>query len=482
MGKVPASIINGVNSIGGVIKRKRALSAVIASVVVVLAGIIIFRGAGSASGEYQVDTAKKGDITSTITASGKVEPVDTISLSFKNSEIIKAIHVRAGDRVTVGQLLAEQENDNLKAQLIQAEAGLKSAQAKFNLLVNGPRQEELAKVESDVKMAQVSYNMAKEKLERYKVLQGAGAISQSDFDSVNMEFVNAEGKLTQSEASLKLLQDGNRAEDIASAGASVESSSAQLQMAQKDFEGAVMTSPIEGIVSAVSGAVGQRATANNNNTTGGGFITIISEALQVRAQVNEADIGKTAVGQKVEFMVNSFPDKKFNGKVISISPQAYTESNVQIYDVVIQTDEKYSQLKAGMPADVNIIVDRHEKVVTIPKGAVNFAVTYMNKMKLTAGGVEGGASAGGGRNRNNDDGNALNPGEKRAFVLALDGSGNPVPRQVVLGLSDMRSYEVVKGLEEGDKVVLGSSSTPSSSSQGNVPFMGGPRGGSNVRH
>lgn len=481
MGKVPATVINGFNAISSVIKRRKVLSAGIAAVIVLLAGFIIFRGAGSASGEYQVDTAQKGDITSTITASGKVEPVDTISLSFKNSEIIKAIHVRAGDHVTVGQPLAEQENENLKAQLIQAGASLKSAQAKYDLLVSGPRQEELAKAGADVKMARVSYDIAKENLERYKELQGVGAISQSDFDKANMDFVNAEGKLTQSEESLKLLQAGNRTEDIASAGASVESSRAQLLMSQKDFEGAVMTSPIDGIVSAVSGAVGQRATANNNNTSGGGFITIISEALQVRAQVNEADIGRTALGQKVEFTVNSFPDKKFKGKVISISPQAYTESNVQIYDVIIQTDEKYSELKAGMPADVNIIVDRHEKVVAIPKGAVNYAVTYMNKMKLTAGGGDGSTPAGGGRDKNKNAGNELNPGEQSAFVLVLDGSGNPVPRRVALGLSDMRSYEVVKGLEEGEKVVLGSSGTPSASSQGNVPFMGAPRGGSNVR-
>jgi HlyD family secretion protein len=226
---------------------------------------------------------------------------------------------------------------------------------------------------------------------------------------------------------------------------------------------------------------------------------VISEALQVRAQINEADIGRAQLGQKVEFTVNSFPGKKFGGTLSSISPQAYTESNVQIYDVIIQTDQKYNDLKAGMPANVNIIVDRRQNVLSIPKGAVNYAISHMNKMRAGGSGAAtgaesgvrpgaeagagpeagaGGGNAAGNRNRNNDGATGeLKPGEQRAMVLVLKDGKNPVSRRVVLGLSDMRSYEVVSGLEEGETVVLGVSgaSTTQPSAQGNMPFMGGNR-------
>lgn len=486
------------NIFAGVLKRKKLFLGVIAIAGVALIGYFILGGAKKASGNYLTDTVKRSTITSTISASGMVEPVSTVSLSFKNSEIIKSIQVKVGDHVTTGQVLAEQESDNLEAQVNQSSANVKGAVSKLELLKNGPRQEDVEQAAANVKMAQASYDLAKSSLERYQKLYQEGAVARADLDKYNSDFVNAEGKLKQAEESLKSLQSGNRAEDIAAAAAQVESGRAQLQMANNDLSGARMVSPIDGIVSAVNGAVGQRATANNNNTSGGGFIVVISEALQIKAQVNEADIGRTEVGQRVEFTVNSFPNRTFTGKVSSISPQAYTVANVQIYDVIIQPDENYKELKAGMPANVNIIVDRHENTLTVPKGAITFAVSYLNKMKQTGslkpegsadkgtsdspGGRKAGGStnSGSGSDSNNNAVEASNTTksyqEQQAVILVLDKSGNPAPRRVVLGLSDLRSFEV-KGLNEGDTVVVGSLNQPAAAGvQGNQsnnsPFMG----------
>lgn len=493
------TIVNKFNSLAGVLKKKKLFWGIVAITGVALAGYLIFGGSKKASGDYLTDTVKKSTIASTISASGMVEPVSTISLSFKNSELIKSILVKVGDHVTTGQLLAEQDSDNLEAQVSQSSASLTGSVSKLDLLKKGPRQEDVEQARANVNMAQGSYDLAKSSLERYQKLFQEGAVARADLDKANLDYVNAEGKLKQAEESLKLLQSGNRAEDITAAAAQVESSRAQLQMVQNDLSGARMISPIDGIVSAVNGAVGQRATANNNNTTGGGFIVVISEALQIKAQINEADIGKTEVGQKVEFMVNSFPNKTFMGKLSSISPQAYTVSNVQIYDVIIQPDENYKELKAGMPANVTIIVDRHENTLTIPKGAVTFAVSYMNKMKQTGAlktegstdraasdrpGVRqagGSANPGSGSESNNpQETSGSTKGEsqeQQATVLVMNKAGDPAPRRVVLGLSDMRFYEVVKGLNEGETVVVGSLSQPAAAgAQGNqstnAPFMG----------
>ncbi|BAF59639.1 membrane-fusion protein [Pelotomaculum thermopropionicum SI] len=472
--------------------------------VILALGLAVFysiKGFGKTSAQYLTDTARKGDITNSISASGTIEPVETVSLGFKNSEIIKKIYVKVGDRVTAGQLLAEQESINLEAQLTQASASLKAATAKLELLKNGARPEEVAQARENLKIAQAAYDLAKAKLERYQKLYEEGAVSRADYDTANNEWINAEAKLKQADESLKLLLAGNRPEDIAAAEAQVESSTAQFQVAKSDLEGTKMFSPINGIVSAVNGAEGQRAAANNNNISGGGLIVIISEALQLKAQVNEADIGKLQVGQKAEFTVNSFPDRIFTGRVRSISPQAYTVSNVQIYDAVIQLDENQKGLLAGMPANVNIIVDRHENVLIVPKSAVTYAATYLARTgqspasQRQAGGEGDGRRAdapktggvpgsGSGRGTGSAVPADMNEPKQQAAVLVLNGSGNPVLRQVVLGLSDLRSYEVIEGLAEGEKVVIGeigqnaaNSVTRTPGQSGNL-FMLGPRSGS----
>jgi len=445
---------------------KRKIYFVIAAVAAVaLAGYFATGNLKKASGNYLTDTVKRGVVTSSVSASGTVEPVSIVSLNFENAETVRKIHVKVGDRVTAGQLLAEQDITNLEAQARQAEANLKGAETRLALLTAGTGQG------TGSGAGLTSYGLARAKLERYQKLYQEGAVSLADLESVQKELINAES-------------------EIASAITQVENYRAQLQMARDDLAGAKMFSPLNGIVSAVNGAEGQRATANNNNTSSGsGFIVVISEDLQVKAQVNEADIGRTAVGQKVEFTVNSFPEKTFTGRVSSISPQAYTLSNVQIYDVIIQPETNYTQLKAGMPANVSIIVERHENTLVVPKGAVTFAVGYLNRMKqsgsLNLDGFQGGSDSGprggnsgpgSGAAAENQEADRGGGREQQSFVVVLDASGQPAPRRVVLGLSDLRNYEIVKGLNEGETVITGSLDQPSAAGaqgrQGGAPSAG----------
>ncbi|OPY58466.1 MAG: Macrolide export protein MacA [Pelotomaculum sp. PtaU1.Bin035] len=490
--------------------KKRKLVFIAATIILLaLASFFVFGGAKKASGDFLTDTVKRNTITSTIAATGTVEPVSTISVSFKNSEIIKKIYVKVGDHVTAGQLLADQDSANLEAEVNQASASLKGAVSKLTLLQNGSREEDIEQAKTNVTIAQSNYDLAKANLERYQKLYQEGAISQADLDKTNTDYINSEGKLRQAQESLKSLQSGSRAEDIAAAAAQVESNKAQLQISQNDLTGVRMVSPIDGIVSAINGAEGQRSTANNNNTSGGGLIVIISEDLQVKAQVNEADIGRTEVGQAVEFTVNSFPSKTFTGKVSAISPQANTVSNVQLYDVIIQLDKDQGGLKAGMPANVNIIVNRRENVLTIPKGAVTYAANNLSKLKQTASSTPDGSensnnnrqtgrrnsNAGtSGENKNSPPENAetakVNNQEQQATIIVLDGSGKPVPRRIATGLSDLRNLEVIRGLNEGETVVIGALNQPAAATSGqnrqgnqtqsgNTPFMPRIGGGGN---
>lgn len=469
--------------LAGRLGKKKLVLGTVTGAGILLAAYFFLGGASNASGGYLTDTVKRGNITKTISASGTVEPVQTISMSFKDAEIVKKIYVKVGDKVEPGQLLAELETYNLEADVVQAQANYNSQTAKYQLEKSGATQEELEESEAKVSMAQVSYDQAKTNLDRYQALYQAGALSRSDLEQKEADFTSAEASLKQAQASLRSLQKGNRPEDIASAAAQVESASAQLQTTERSLADARLTCPINGIVSSISGAEGQRASANNNNTSGEGFMEVISEELQVEAQINEGDIGQAQVGQKVEFTVNSYPDKTFTGKVSSISPTATTESNVQIYDVVIQLDNNYPELKAGMPTDVTIIVEQSQEGLVIPKAAVTYAESYLQ----SAGKPSGSQMQSDSGEKNTSAGTATSSASvKSAKVLVLGQSGAPEPRQVELGLSDLTSCQVVSGLKEGETVITGSASqtetttsgstSSSSKSKSNMGMMGGAGG------
>lgn len=449
-----SSLVKQLNKIPGLFKKKKVLYGTIAAAALLLICGYFFWGSGKSDSKYITSTVKRGTVSVTIPATGTIKPVSTVSLSFENAEIIKKIHARIGDHVTTGQLLAEQVEDDLEAQVAQSSASLKSAAAKLADLAGGATEEDIIRAETSVKTAQNTYEQAKTNLERYQQLFDAGAVSRSDLDSANSSYISAESSLRLAEATLRTTLAGATAAEIAAAEATVESSSAQLRMAQKQLTGAKMTSPMNGIVSEINGGEGQRATANNNSTSSGsGFITVISEELQVEAQVNEADIGSLKIGQVAELTVNAFPNKTFAGRISSISPIATTVSNVQVYDTVIQLDAGQPGLKAGMPATITIIVEESENVLTVPKGAV----TYGARQASGAGKGPGGG----------------------AGVIVMDKSGGIATRQVVLGLSDSSNYEVKEGLSEGETVVIGTSSGTSGTSGAGTGSSGGAASGTN---
>jgi HlyD family secretion protein len=489
-------------SLTGHVTKKKLLLVIVAIAGISLALYFILGGTSKASGEYQTSTVKKGSIINSISASGTIEPVSTVSMSFKNAEVVKKIHVNVGDKVKKGQLLAELTTSNLETDVRQAKANLRSAQASLDALLEGATREEIDSAEADVSMAQVSYNSAKSNLERNSELYNAGALSKSELEDCEVEFTKAEAQLKQAKASLTTILNGAKTEEIAAAEAQVENARASLQESESDLEDAAMVSPVDGIVSEISGAEGQRASANNDSTSGEGFMEVISEEMQLESQVNESDIGDTKLGQEVEFTVNAYTEKIFRGRLDSIAPVAYAESNVQIYDVIIKLDEHYDELKAGMPADVTIIVEQSKDVLTIPKGAVTYAETSLKSMGNASGsrpqnGTGGQKSSSEESNLDKSaatdaarqtDSSAESAQGQRNMVLMLGKSGSPEPRQVELGLSDLTNYEVISGLNEGEIVITGSlsqtvettsgetSTADKANNRGGQGMLGGPGG------
>lgn len=448
---------------------------------VILAGLAVFlfwnRGQAK-SGSYLTQDVTVGDVINAINASGSVEAENSVPLIFKNSAVIKAIYVKEGQQVKKGDLLAEQDDSDLRVQYQQQQANLKSAEAKLALARAGSTQEEIRQSEENVNIARISYEQAKLNYDRYSSLFAQGAVSVADKENAEGDYKLAEAKYNQARSQLKSLQAGNRPEDILTAEAQVESARAQLESAQNNLNSAKLIAPNDGVIGLVGAVVGQRTNgAGSSSSSEDGFITLISDRLRVRAQVNEADIGRTAVGQKASFTVNSFPGRKFSGVVETISPKAVTVSNVQLYEAIIALEQQENGLKVGMPANVSIVADQKAGVTLLPKIAVSYGAQEAAKSpgqsgQAAAKGSSQNEGQGNTRRQGSAGDNAQNSGGSQSVsVLVMEG-GQAVLRKVQVGISDNTNYEVVSGLKEGDKVVIGNTAQSSTSTTGNTNRQG----------
>lgn len=447
------------------IPKNRRILILIAVLILGTAVFWLWSARQSKGGTYLTSSVVKGDVLNTITATGMVEAENSVPLVFKNSAVIKAIYVKEGQRVKKGELLAEQDHRELLAQYRQQMANIKAADAKLSLTKAGARPEEIRQSEENVNIARITYEQAKTNHERTAALYEQGALARVEKENAESNYRLAEAKLNQAREQLNVLRAGSRPEDILAAESQVESAAAQLQTAKNNLDSARLEAPDDGFIGQISAVVGQRTSGGGNSIGEDGFITLISDRLYVRAQVNEADIGRAAVGQKVFFMVNSFPGKKFGGVLESISPKAVTVSNVQFYQVRISIDKQDAALKVGMPANVSIIVEQKSGVTLLPKIAASFTAKELLKINSRPdaaavqgenrdqqrGSVRRQGSGGGGPSQKADGGTIP--------VLVME-NGKPVLRQVQTGISDNTNYEVINGLNEGDQVVIGNTAQP----------------------
>jgi RND family efflux transporter MFP subunit len=216
------------------------------------------------------------------------------------------------------------------------------------------------------------------------------------------------------------------------AEAQVQQARATLRMAEANLGYATITAPMSGVVASVSTQQGETVTSGSAAAQAPTFVTIIDLArLQVDAYVDETDIGKVRVGQEAIFSVDAFPDKEFGGKVTAIYPKALIQQNVVTYDVVIAIDNRQGLLRPDMTANTTITVARRENVLAVPNQAV----------------------------RRED-------GDRVVFAQAGD---RLVRRPVKTGWKDKTYTEVLSGLKEGERVVVGDSENGKAPTKGALP-------------
>lgn len=450
-------------------------------------GLAVWRllAAGQEGSTYTTATVKYADVAESVSASGQVEPVQQVTLTFKSQGYVEQCNVKVGDQVKAGQVLAVERSDDLKAQLTQAQAGLAMAQAKYEQLVS-TQPAKVAQAEAQVDQAKSNLELAKLTLERTEPMVEAGLASQAELDAAQNSYQSA---LSQYKNAVYNLELTKNPADIESAAAQVKSAQAQVVQAENSFDNARITAPFDGFVAQIDGNVGQWTGGTGESSQ---FAIIVSSTvLQLAAQVNEADISKVRVGQAVTFTVDTYPDKTFSGKVISLAPLATTVNNVQVYDAVIAIDD-YSGLRAGLPASVNIIINQARHVLVVPQSALDYGAAYRAANRQRRGQRSGaGASAPGSRLGQNgattDAARQSGAGAaNRSTVVVLEGD-KEVLKPVQTGLTDGVNVEIKSGLAAGDIVVTGTTgvaqssasstgqrSTSGSAQRSLMPMPGGP--------
>jgi len=288
------------------IKRKRILWITITLVAVSIAVVLILR---DRSPEIVLATEKPhfGYIANAVTATGTVQPVDTVAVGTQVSGTISKVYVDFNSKVKKGQLLAELDKTILNAQVQQIVSSIQQAQS------------------------QLTYQQSN--FSRQSQLYNAGAISKADLETAQNGF------------------------KVAQAG--LKSTQSQLQAAQKNLSLASIYSPIDGTVLSRNVSEGQTVAASFNTPTLFSIAKDLAQ-MQVRAAVDEADIGNVKTGQRVSFTVDAFPDDVFEGRLLEIRLQPTVSANVVTYTTIINAPNDQLKLKPGMTANITIYTKERE--------------------------------------------------------------------------------------------------------------------------
>ena len=300
-------------------KNKKVWLSICAAAVVVL--VIWFLAGGKKEQKVEFETTKveRQDIHTSITATGTIEPVTSVTVGTQVSGIVAKLYVDYNSIVKKGQVIAELDKTNLISELNRSRADLSSAQSTLN------------------------YETANYK--RYKTLYYKGLVSADEFETARLSYEKARQ--------------------------TVASSHESVRKAETNLGYATITSPIDGVVLSKSVEEGQTVAASFNTPE---LVTIAQDLTDMRviADIDEADIGGVQEGQRVTFTVDAFPDDHFEGKVTQVRQQATTSSNVVTYEVVISAPNNDLKLKPGLTANVTIYTMEKNNVLAIPSKALRF--------------------------------------------------------------------------------------------------------------
>lgn len=376
---------------------KKIILIIVIVVVVGVFGFLAIKGCQTQGGNQQLNTAtvERGNISQTVVATGKIEPLYKAEIKSKIGGLIKQFYVEEGDRVAVGQKLVE--------------------------IIPGATPVEMVQARTEVKAAAYDKIMAEKQYLRTKELLEQKMISPEEYDRAEANYSTAKTRFYAAMAQLRVLEQGSNVESLAEG---IEITVQDRHEIEKETREAIasmtLISPISGIVLSRDTDKGS-AVIPLSSAYGGTVIMVIADVSEkhFRGDVDEADIGKVHLGLPARIYVEAYPDDPFQASLTHISPQGLEEAEIVNFEIKATIVDPENRLRFGMSADAELILEEHENVLVIPEGAIIYeeGKTYVNIQDDTI------------------------PEGMRKI-------------EITKGISDGLRTEVLSGLEEGQIVVL----------------------------
>jgi HlyD family secretion protein len=352
--------------------------------------------------KFRTASVDKGPITQVILSSGTLQPVTTVNIGTQVSGTVTERLVDFNDRVKKGQILLKIDPALIQAKIRQANAQLKAAQA--------------------------SLSLASANHERNTRLQSSGFISGAALEQTKREL------------------------DVANSN--VEVAKATLETANTDLSNSIVRSPIDGIVIKRNTDVGQTVAASFQTPD----LFQIAQDLKdmvIYSNVSEADVGLIREGQKVNFIVDAYPGREFDGAVKQFRLSPNSASGVVTYNIVISVANAEELLKPGMTAQTRIVVANKTEVIRIPTAALRFKPAEESKAKKAKAAGEAKTMQETKKSSDgNDDDNKTKDGVKIFRVYVVGKDNNPVQKDITIGISNTKFTEMLTGdIKAGDELI-----------------------------
>ncbi len=361
---------------------------------------------------YNTTPAARDSLTVTVSATGTLQPLIQVDISSELSGVVRNVLVNENDLVRKGDVLAELDTTRIAAQVDGARASAQAADAKLE-------------------DSRTTLKEAEQALARATQLSSRGMVADQALDTATATRDRATSAVKMAEANLAIAQ-------------------AELKQRETDLEKSRIYAPIDGIVLTRSVDPGQTV-ASSLQAPVLFIIAADLKKMELKAAIDEADIGGVKPGQKARFTVDAFPDRGFDASIRDIAYASVTTEGVVTYDARLDVDNAELLLRPGMTATVSVVTRQAEDVITVPAAAFRFRPPVVERssgwslQRLFMPRMPRG-------NRDRDQRAVSTDGTRTLYVLK---TGVPEPVKVKTGSTDGEKTEILSGLAEGDQVIVG---------------------------